>query len=544
MGAYDNPKIIQPVNYGEIFAKAALNTAASYDAYVKKEEQKRKEREAKIAASEKAVREFGEKALTITEGALGQSVFTAAEQMTRQFAILEQQKMSGEITGAEYNEGYMELFGSISKIKGVNTALAPVEEQLNSGDVSTFNPKSLKVIGLIDAKNRGALNVRVVAGETIYDYNDPEKGLVSISEKELAQADNLYINPKYDVAADMESLTTLVNNYIEKDGSSVLVKNDDGSTNTITTQRYKSGVPLEKEARNKFFQNVIENSTKSALNGMDIMDAGAVMNDNILPGANQEELLKGRAYTEALEIFKKVDGVDEVALKNLQESLTGSNPAVSDVVQNAKGEDVPLDSFIVPFVKKHLADEVLKSAGQLSQDVVQEVKDETTPKDEEKTTFKSGWKGSGNAKADSAAEYIVDGLLGRTGDKSAESFLQSQLGISKKGTQIPDPEDEDKTITVNQFKKEVVKVNLDENNQEIPEGSNTPVAKVKTRKLITIIGKDGEAKTFDFNDKQQIKNLANILAGKTESNKTAVEKSIDEYLEFLRAKRLSPENFN
>ena len=544
MGAYDNPKIIQPVNYGEIFAKAALNTAASYNAYVKKEEQKRKEREAKIAASEKAVREFGEKALTITEGALGQSVFTAAEQMTRQFAILEQQKMSGEISGAEYNEGYMELFGNISKIKGVNTALAPVEEQLNSGDVSTFNPKSVKVIGLIDAKNRGALNVRVVAGETIYDYNDPEKGLVSISEKELAQADNVYINPKYDVAADIDSLTTLVNGYIEKDGSSRMVKNDDGSTNTITTERYKSGVPLEEEARNKFFQNLIENGTKSALNGMDIMDAGAVMNDNILPSANQEELLKGRAYTEALEIFKRVNGVDEVALKNLQESLTGSNPAVSDVVQNAKGEDVPLDSFIVPFVKKHLADEVLQSAGKLAQAKQQVVVDETTPKDEEKTTFKSGWTGSGNAKADSAAEYIVDGLLGRTGDKSAESFLQSQLGISKKGTQIPDPEDEDKTITVNQFKKETVKVNLDENNQEIPEGSDTPVAKVKTRKLITIVGSDGKEQTFDFNDKQQIKNLANILAGKTESNKTAVEKSIDEYLEFLRAKRLSPEKFN
>ncbi len=254
MGAYDNPKIIQPVNYGEIFAKAALNTAASYNAYVKKEEQKRKEREAKIAASEKAVREFGEKALTITEGALGQSVFTAAEQMTRQFAILEQQKMSGEISGAEYNEGYMELFGNISKIKGVNTALAPVEEQLNSGDVSTFNPRSFKVIGLMDAKNRGALNVRVVAGETIYDYNDPEKGLVSISEKELAQADNLYINPKYDVAADIDSLTTFINSYVEKDGSSRMVKNDDGSTTTIATERYKSEVPLEKESRDKFFK--------------------------------------------------------------------------------------------------------------------------------------------------------------------------------------------------------------------------------------------------------------------------------------------------
>ncbi len=276
---------------------------------------------------------------------------------------------------------------------------------------------------------------------------------------------------------------------------------------------------------------------------MDIMEAGAVMNDNILPGANQEELLKGRAYTEALEIFKKVDGVDEVALKNLKESLTGSNPAVSDVVQNAKGEDVPLDSFIVPFVKKQLADEVLQSAGKLAQAKQQIVIDQTT-KDDEKSTSASGWRGSGNAKADSAAQFIVDGLLGRTGDKSAESFLQSQLGLSREGTQIKDPDDEKKTITVNQFKKQIVKVNLDENGKEIPEGSDTPVARVRTKKLITIIGSDGGEQVVDFNDKQQIKNLANRLAGKTEANKTAVEKSIDEYLEFLRAKRLSPEKFN
>lgn len=541
MGAYDNPKIIQPVNYGEIYAKAAMNIASSYNYYVKREEEKRKEREAKIAASEKAVREFGEKALTITEGTLGQSLYTAAQDMTKEFSKIEQMRLSGEMTGAEYNEVYMELFGNISRVRGVNDALAPVEEELNSGNVSTFNPRALKFIGFMDAKRRGALNIRFVNGETLYSYNDPSGKPVTITEKELSEADNISINQKYDTAPDMEAAKTLVNSFIEKDGSSVLVKNDDGSTNTITTERYKSGVPLEEGGPLKFFQDTLEKGAASPFKGMDIMEAGAVMNDDILPkGINTGS----RAYTQSLEAFKEIEKVDEVAVQNLEAALTGENAGLPLFVLNSKGEEVPVDNFAVSFVTKHLTDEVLQTAGKLSQEVTQKVIDETTPKDEEKTTLKSGWKGSGNAKTDSAAEFIVDGLLGRTGDKSAESFLQSQLGISREGTQIPDPEDEDKTITVNQFKKETVKVNLDENGKEIPEGSNTPVARVKTKKLITIIGKDGEAKTFDFNDKQQIKNLANILAGKTESNKTAVEKSIDEYLEFLRAKRLSPEKFN
>lgn len=530
MGAYDNPKLIQPVNYAEIFNRSQQNIVNTFLQYQAGERKKKEQAGKIISASQKKVSDFGKEVEEGIEGTLLGSVTNVSQEMTKEFAELERLRIRGEISNADYAQSSAGLYKNIGEMKAYNQGLEAFEQSVKEADdLSAYQEESAAVMGVLEAKKNGTLNIMFRDGKLISQVPGPGKTpdgkpiMVPFDPRNLADAKNLMVNEKLNAGEDVQAGTDLLKGLKRKTGSTFTIKTDSGEVATKQIEEYIDPQYSTEEAQINF----LETNTASPISDINSLEAGSYIVDTKLrAGVDLEK--NDPLFSSMLDEAPYSDEVKNKIKEQIKRGQFSKNIVIN-------GEATDVSGFAIAYTKRSMATDAVKNFGGLQQDVTSRVIDKRTDKGDG-SSF--SW-GSGSKKDDLNAKYIIDGLLGRGTDKSGENFLRSVLGTKRGGTQIPiidkstgeqkvDPETgEPMFTTINKFDK---KVETDD--------------KGKKHKYITLTLADGLEQTFDFSRKQGIKELANMLAPSFASGSTNVGntiKAMDNYLEFLKTERTERE---
>jgi hypothetical protein len=369
MGAYDNPRIIQPVNYAEIYARTGQNIVNAFNAYMEDDARKTSAAKKLISESEARVTEFGNKALEINQGSFIGSVTDIASGTTSEYANLERLKLRGEISSAEYNQKVTNLYGKINEVKGVAEAFEEFEKNIPE-DLSSFQLESGRLFGLIEAKKKGELNAYYEGNELKFSYKDIDGTTKRLSAAELANAENQFVNTKINAAAEVETAIDVVNGLKQKTSQEITVKRDDGSDSRVIVERWAD----EKYSNEEELVDHVKSSSASPISDMNIYEAGSFLTDvKFKSGVN---VASEQSFQNAI----NNSGLDAVAKARLIKDI--ENGTYSKMVPNKDGELVDTSAVVVEYAKDSLARDAVKQAGGLLQDRTKKVIDKTTTPEE------------------------------------------------------------------------------------------------------------------------------------------------------------------
>lgn len=358
MGAYDNPKIIQPVNYAAIFNASAQNITDAFNEYMKDDIKKTAQAKALIKESDAKVMQFGDKAMQLNETSFVGSVSTIASGTTEQYADLERKRLRGEISNTEYNQKVTALYGKINEVKGVAEAFEAFEKDLPE-DLSAFQDKGGRLLGLLEAKRKGELNAFYDAdGKLKFSYKDADGEPKYLGANELANAETQFINTKFDAQADVVAAVNII--------KAAKIKTTNTRTETITleeggTQQKTTG-RLERWADETFDTeqkriDYLKTNPASTISDTNIFEAGSYAIDTVIGGG--QNILENEAFKQSI----ANSDLDDTSKENLKNAL--KNGQLPRKVLNAKGEPVNTDGIIIDFAKTDMAINAVKQAGDI-----------------------------------------------------------------------------------------------------------------------------------------------------------------------------------
>jgi len=451
MGAYDNPKIIQPVNYAEIFNRSSQNIVNTFLQYQAGEQKKKEQAGQIIAQSQKKIADFGQEVQEGTEGTLLGSVVNVSQEMTKEFAELERLRIRGELGNTEYAQATAGLYKNIAEMKAYNQGLEAFEQSLKeTEDLSAYQEEAGAVMGVLEAKKAGKLNILFRNGELISQLEDG----TPFNAKNLAEAKNLMINERLDAAADVQAGTDLLKGLKRKTGSTYTVKTDSGETSTKQIEEYIDPMYATEEAQIKF----LETNSASTISDLNSLEAGSyIVDTKIRAGVNLAE--DDEIFKSMLNEFGYSD-----AVKNEIKNQVKNGKFSKTITINGESEDI--SGFAIAYAKRSMATDAVKNFGGLQQDVISEVIDKTTDAADKPDQYS---KSVGQAKAD--ARNIIDALL-----KDRGSFIREVYGV------VPETPKPEEAVSNEDLIKE------------------------------PIPGEEGKFETYDFNRKEDILNLANSIA--------------------------------
>ena len=454
MGAYDNPRIIQPVDYAEIFNRSQQNIVNTFLQY-QAGEQKKKEQAGKIIAeSQKKVADFGKEVQEGTEGTLLGSVTNVSQEMTKEFAELERLRIRGELGNAEYAQATAGLYKNIGEMKAYNQGLEAFEKSLReTEDLSAYQEEAGAVMSVLEAKKSGKLNIMFRGGKLVSQVDDGTGNMVPFDPTNLAEAKNLMINEKFDAVAEVQAGADSLKGLTRKTGGTFTVKTDAGEVSTKQIEEYIDPKYNTEEARIEF----LETNSKSTISDINSLEAGSYIVDT---------KLRAGVDLAADPIFKDMlanSGYSDDVKKEI-ENLVKNGSFAKTIMVNGEPEDI--SGFAIAYAKRAMATDAVRSFGGLQQDVTSRVVDKRTDKETDKPDQYT--RSVGQARAD--ARSIIDALL-----KDRGSFIREVYGV------VPETPDAEEVV------------------------GDEDLIKVPT-------GEEGEFQTYDFNRKEDILNLANSIA--------------------------------
>ena len=454
MGAYDNPKIIQPVNYAEIFNRSQQNIVNTFLQYQAGEQKKKEQAGQIIAESQKKVADFGQEVQKGTEGTLLGSVTNVSQEMTKEFAELERLRIRGELGNADYAQATAGLYKNIGEMKAYNQGLEAFEKSLKeTEELSAYQEEAGAVMSVLEAKKNGKLNIMFKGGKLISQVDDGTGNMVPFDPTNLAEAKNLMINEKFDAVAEVQAGADSLKALTRKTGGTFTVKTDAGEVSTKQIEEYIDPKYATEEARIEF----LETNSKSTISDINSLEAGSYIVDTKLRAGIK--LQQDDLFNDMLQESPYSDAVKDKILDQVTNGQFSKNVVVD-------GESVDISGFAIAYAKRSMAIDAVRSFGGLQQDVTSRVIDKRTDKETDKPDQYT--RSVGQAKAD--ARNIIDALLRDRG-----SFIREVYGV------VPETPDAEEVV------------------------GDEDIIKIPT-------GEEGKFETYDFNRKEDILNLANSIA--------------------------------
>ena len=197
MGAYDNPKIIVPPDYGEIFRK---NFQASQqmvqNAFARAEARREKIKKEEQQIDDKIL-QFDLTRQDIKAGDLTTSLQNATNFLADEYA--ENERNRNNISREVYNKKRLSLFRKLNEMKQIGAVLTQQSKEYKNFDKSQFQKNGGVAHDLFEAYEKGEVKFQFVGDdiEMYYLGGKDGKELIVVDTENIKDGDFFNINEKY-----------------------------------------------------------------------------------------------------------------------------------------------------------------------------------------------------------------------------------------------------------------------------------------------------------------------------------------------------------
>jgi hypothetical protein len=377
MGAYDNPKLIQPVNVGEIWARSSANVLDAFNSYLQDDAKKKAAAKKLISESEERIANFGEKVETAKEGSLFASVQGTSEEMTKAYADLEMKKLKGELSSKDYAVGTQGLFGKVNELRNFNANFDEFEKLFQETEnISAYQEEGAATLAALDAKKKGKFNLRIEDGQWVAQFEDPMGNTRDFNPNNLNEAKNLMINEKLDAGADVQAGSDLINKLKTKTGNSYTYKDDSGSYSEKQVEQWADPRFLNEDGSTNKEELVkyLKTNTASPIADINMMEAGSYIVDSKLRAGvtlAKDGKIQDLIFQSELDKSGYPQEVKDEIIKTAE--LGGYRRYVY-----VNGEKIDTSGFAIAYAKEAMARDAVAQAGDLAQKSVSKTVDKTT----------------------------------------------------------------------------------------------------------------------------------------------------------------------
>lgn len=278
MGAYENPQMIIPPDYGEIFRRNFEAGKAQVEAAYQRAEARREKIKAEQQRLDDKILAFDLQRMDIKAGDLTQSLQQQTTFLADDYAENERLYSEGKISREKYNSNRISSFRKLNEMKGLAGILTQQSKELQDVDLSDYQGGAVNGIGLMEAWKKGEIKFQYV-GDEIEMYYKKGDELIAVDTQSLQEGEFFNINEKYAVSS--EELKNIAGGKIiqpaHRQGQTFIGK--DGKQYTRQQDQYADGVTNEEFAEDQI-NSYISNSKMQKLFNND-KDAGSIYMDTV-----------------------------------------------------------------------------------------------------------------------------------------------------------------------------------------------------------------------------------------------------------------------
>jgi len=316
MGAYENPKIIPPPDYGQIFRTNFVAGQQLVQSAIDRRNAKIEKEKAKQQTLADKQLAFDLKAGEIKAGDLTGSLQKLAYNQANIFGKNEAQWANGDISFEEYTSIRNESFRVLQELKQTGVILDAQSKAFDKFERSSFqhNPE---LLALAEAWKNKAIIPEYIDGELFLNYKVGEENH-TISVENFKEGSFFDMVEKYDISNETMTALNLDADIKKKINKRAVY---DASNNIITSSS-ESYV----ENKETYVNRIKEGSRmKDLLSNVD--DAGSIWADNISKTTNEEKL---NQVLESIAISKNITGKEKEAFINAAKDGIYTNGTITD----------------------------------------------------------------------------------------------------------------------------------------------------------------------------------------------------------------------
>ncbi len=330
MGAYDNPKIIQQPDYGQIFSRnfqAGLSQQQAIKDRAEKRREKEKMQDQRLADRELA---FATSIGKIEAGDLTTSLQRLGFSEADSYSENERLWADNKISRDEYSKNRSNSFRKIQELAQIGKSLELQSKNFDTLDESEFqdDPRS---VGLIEAWKEKKMQFQYVGNEVEIYYNDGEKN-VMVDIDDLKNNDFFNINQKVKLEdSEYANLAKIANPQIETESNATYDLNN--TKTTTITKKYKQDKQI--------YIDQIVNSGKMAKLFSDEKQAGSLFVDTV----HSKLKASNRLGLEADKLIKEYDIKDPDFKKAFINNIVYNNPKYRDMLDSLSKKEIATEAF-------------------------------------------------------------------------------------------------------------------------------------------------------------------------------------------------------
>lgn len=297
MGAYENPQIIVPPDYGEIFRKNFEASKAQAEAAKERAQARRDKIKADNQRLDDRILQFDLARQEIKAGDLTQSLQQQTNFLADDFAENERLYSENQISREEYNKNRTSAFRKLNEMKGLAGILTQQSKEIQNVDQSDYQGGAVNGIGLIDAWKKGEIKFQYVGDEIEMYYKDGDGNTQIVDTNSLQEGEFFNINEKYAVSTEQLKNIGGGKTFQAEHRQGDTIKNANGVTVTLQEDQYRAGVSNEvfKEEKIREFTSNAEMQKLFDNN----QDAGSIYMDTVI-----KELTVKEKTTDGKEVLK------------------------------------------------------------------------------------------------------------------------------------------------------------------------------------------------------------------------------------------------
>lgn len=278
MGAYENPQMIIPPDYGEIFRRNFEAGKAQVEAAYQRAEARREKIKAEQQRLDDKILAFDLQRMDIKAGDLTQSLQQQTTFLADDYAENERLYSEGKISREKYNSNRISSFRKLNEMKGLAGILTQQSKELQDVDLSDYQGGAVNGIGLMEAWKKGEIKFQYV-GDEIEMYYKKGDDLIAVDTQSLQEGEFFNINEKYAVSS--EELKNIAGGKIiqpaHRQGQTFIGK--DGKQYTRQQDQYADGVTNEEFAEDQINSYISNSKMQKLFNNN--KDAGSIYMDTV-----------------------------------------------------------------------------------------------------------------------------------------------------------------------------------------------------------------------------------------------------------------------
>ena len=278
MGAYENPQMIIPPDYGEIFRRNFEAGKTQVEAAYQRAEDRRNKIKAEQQRLDDKILAFDLQRMDIKAGDLTQSLQQQTTFLADDYAENERLYSEGKISREQYNSNRISSFRKLNEMKGLAGILTQQSKELQDVDLSDYQGGAVNGVGLIEAWKKGEIKFQYV-GDEIEMYYKKGDELIAVDTQSLQEGEFFNINEKYAVSS--EELKNIAGGKIiqpaHRQGQTFIGK--DGKQYTRQQDQYADGVTNEEFAEDQINSYISNSKMQKLFNNN--KDAGSIYMDTV-----------------------------------------------------------------------------------------------------------------------------------------------------------------------------------------------------------------------------------------------------------------------